>query len=157
MPKSVENRVPLAKGVTPAFSVRTWPFYWLIRATNGYLGNIEDLLDGTGLDVPRWRVLMTLREERWLSVSDIAVHSNTKLSTMTKTVQRMQADGLVACRESKADRRVTEVDLTATGIVASDVARDAAMHVFERAFRGMSDREVGQLNSLMKQVADNLR
>lgn len=138
-------------------SVRTWPFYWLTRAMARYADSMTSALGGTGLDLPSWRVVMVLRGAGWLSVSEIASQSNTKLAAMTKTVQRMKSDGLVESREGEADRRVTLVSLTPAGKAAAELAMEAARHVFRRAFDGMSTPEQETLSQLLREVAENLR
>lgn len=138
-------------------SYRDWPFYWLTRAYVRYIDAITSALAGTGLDASSWRVVMILREREWLSVSDIASEANSKLSTMTKVVKRMQAEGLVVSREGLADRRVTEVSLTQSGLALADVALDAARHVRSRAFGNLDRDKLQQLSGLLGQVAENLR
>ena len=138
-------------------SIRTWPFYWLTRAMARYTDSIASALEGTGLDLPAWRVVMVLRGCGWLSVSEIAAQSNTKLAAMTKTVQRMKADGLVQSREGEADRRVTLVSLTAAGEQAAEGAMAAAQHIFRRAFHGMPAQQQALLSQLLHTVADNLK
>jgi DNA-binding MarR family transcriptional regulator len=131
-------------------SVRQWPFYWLTRATTRYLDAIGSALDGSGLDLPSWRVVMTLREAGWLSVSEIAAQANSKLATMTQTVQRMRSDGFVDCRE-------TLVSLTPAGRAAAERAAAAAEHVFRRAFHDMPAQKRDDLTRLLRDVAENLR
>jgi len=147
----------MADETKAGFSYRSWPFYWLTRANGRYLARMEEALEPTGLDAPSWRVLMTLRQDRRASVSEIAEHSNTKLSTMAKIVRRVEADGLVACSLRASDARVTEVTLTSAGEVAGDEAGRAANVVYERAFRGMSPAEIATLNRLLEKVAHNLK
>lgn len=138
-------------------SVTTWPFYWLTRAVGRYVDSVTSALDGTGLDMPAWRVIMTLKDAEWLSVSEIAAQSNTKLAAMTKTVQRMKAEGLVQSREGEVDRRVTLVSLTPAGVEAAKVAAEAARHVYRRAFHGMTAEQQEDLSVLLRDVAENLR
>jgi DNA-binding MarR family transcriptional regulator len=138
-------------------SVRQWPFFWLTRANARYLDAVGSSLEGSGLDLPSWRVVMTLREAEWLSVSEIAAQANSKLATMTKTVQRMRSDGMVICRESDTDRRVTLVSLTPAGREAAEGAATAAEHVFRRAFQDMATEQREQLTQLLREVAENLR
>lgn len=138
-------------------SIRSWPFYWLTRAMARYTDSLTSALEGTGLDLPSWRVVMVLRGAGWLSVSEIAMQSNTKLAAMTKTVQRMKAEGLVQSREGEADRRVTLVTLTPAGECAAEGGMAAARHVFRRAFHGMSVQQQDLLSQLLHEVADNLR
>jgi DNA-binding MarR family transcriptional regulator len=146
-----------AESAKERFSYRSWPFYWLTRAHGRYLANMEAVLRPTGLDAPSWRVLMTLHEDNRASVSEIAEHSNTKLSTMAKIVHRMAADDLVACTLRPTDARVTEVTLTREGERAGDDAWRAANVVYERAFRGLTRAEMATLNRLLEKVADNLK
>ncbi|MBB3861282.1 DNA-binding MarR family transcriptional regulator [Novosphingobium hassiacum] len=141
----------------PAVQVTEWPFYWLTRAGVAYADAMTSALQGTGLDMPSWRVVMVLRDAEWMSVSEIAALSNSKLAAMTKTVQRMKADALVETRESSADRRVTEVTLTQTGRHAAAVGNQAASRVAHRAFYHMSDRDQQQLSALLANVVQNLR
>lgn len=136
---------------------RTWPFYWLARASGRYRGRMEEMLRGTGLDMPRWRVLMTLRQDRVASVSEIAAHSTAKLPTMTKIIQRMELDGLVRRRPRAGQERIMEVVLTDAGEVAGDTAWKCAAEVYDRAFVGMSHAELEQLKSLLQKVAENLK
>lgn len=138
-------------------SIRTWPFYWLTRAMSRYTDSMASALEGTGLDLPSWRVVMVLRDAGWLSVSEIASQANTKLAAMTKSIQRMKADGLVDSREGDADRRVTLVALTPAGEEAAEAAMDAARHVFRRAFHDMSASQQSMLSELLRNVTENLR
>lgn len=148
----MESNLPEAE-----LSVRTWPFYWLTRAMARYTDSMTSALEGTGLDLPSWRVVMVLRESGWLSVSEIASQSNTKLAAMTKTIQRMKADGLVDSREGEADRRVTIVTLTPEGTRAAEAAMDAARHVFRRAFHAMPAEQQDTLSQLLRELAEKLR
>ncbi len=139
------------------FNYRTWPFYWLARASGRYRGRMEDELRGSGLDMPRWRVLMTLHQDRIASVSEIADHSTEKLPTMTKIIQRMEADGLVRRQPRPGRERIMEVVLTDAGEAAGDIAWVSAEAVYERAFTGLSEAELDTLNGLLQRVAENLR
>jgi MarR family transcriptional regulator, organic hydroperoxide resistance regulator len=139
------------------FNYRSWPFYWLARASGRYRGRMEDELRGSGLDMPRWRVLMTLHQDRIASVSEIADHSTEKLPTMTKIIQRMEADGLVRRQPRPGRERIMEVVLTDAGEAAGDIAWVSAEAVYERAFTGLSEAELDTLNGLLQRVAENLR
>jgi len=138
------------------FSFRTWPFYWLARAHGRYLHDMEQALKPLGLDIPRWRVLMVLHQEPCASVSEIADHAIAKLPTMTRIVQRMQAEGLVTCHARPSDARVTEVTLTEAGQVAGAKAWLAADALYDEAFQRMTKTEIATLNRLLEKLAHNL-
>ena len=141
---------------SPAFNMEEWPFYWLTRFTGRYIRQMEMVLKPIGLDVPRWRVLMILRNNDVLSVSEIADHAIVKLPTMTKIVQRMQAENLVECRQSLEDGRVTEVSLTPKGAEAGEKAWGAANRIYERAFEDLSKKDIATLNKLLRTITRSL-
>lgn len=138
------------------FEFRSWPFYWLAQADGRYLRQLEIALKAVSLDVPRWRVLMSLHEKGCASVSEIAEHAISKLPTMTRIVQRMEADGLVTLRPRRSDARVTEVSLTALGVSAGRQAWQAARSVYAHAFRDMSQGEIDMLRMLLRKLSGNL-
>lgn len=139
-----------------AFSFKTWPFFWLMRAQGQYLAQMEKELRLIGLDLPRWRVLLSLHEEKRLSVSEMANYSAVKLSTMTRIVQRMQADGLVDLASSSRDARVTEVWLTPTGEQAGELAWQAARRVYTQAFGGVSKARINSFTTMCKDIVARL-
>lgn len=140
----------------PSITYRSWPFYWLARAGGRYRARMEEILRPTGLDMPRWRVLMALHQDRVASVSEIAAHTIEKLPTMTKIIQRMEVDGLVLRQPRPGKERVMEVVLTDQGQIAGDEAWRSAAKLYEQAFAGMNAAEIDHLNALLKRVAENL-
>ena len=138
------------------FDLPSWPFYWITRSNNAYLGTLESVLKRTQLDIPRWRVLMLLYGDRARSVTYLAEEAIIKLSTMTRIVQRMGQEGLVKTRPGEADNRVTEVLLTPKGDDARQRAQRAAYKVFAIAFEGISERKIAELNKTLARVLSNL-
>ncbi|MCJ1962139.1 MarR family winged helix-turn-helix transcriptional regulator [Novosphingobium mangrovi (ex Hu et al. 2023)] len=139
-----------------SFRMEQWPFYWMTQFTGSYLRRIELGLKGIGLDIPRWRVLMSLRGREALSVSEIADHAIVKLPTMTKIIQRMQAENLVIAEQSPTDGRVTEVRLTSQGHEAGEKAWAVANRIYRRAFEEVTETEIADLNVLLRKITANL-
>ncbi len=150
------KEVPALFSGSGEFDIEQWPFYWLTRVTGRYLHHMEIALKDIGLDIPRWRVLMSLRGDKVLSVSEIADNAISKLPTMTRIVQRMEADGLVRCRQSAMDRRVTEVELTAAGKHAGAQAWEVADAIYASAFGQISVTDVAELNRTLQTLSRNL-
>ena len=139
------------------FDLHEWPFYWLTRAYGQYLSSLEDALRGVELDIPRWRVLMLLEGDLAKSTSYLADEAISKLSTMTRIIGRMQADGLVETRPRASDGRVTEVLLTKNGRRARVLAWQQANDIYEKAFRDISVADIGQLNATLAKIHGNLK
>ena len=138
------------------FDLREWPFYWLTQAYGNYIANLEATLKEIELDVPRWRVLMLLEGGDARSMSYLATEAITKLSTMTKIIQRMQDDKLVETRQRATDQRVTEIVLTGNGRRARVLARQQAEQIYARAFRDLSAEDLQHLNQLLTKLHTNL-
>jgi DNA-binding MarR family transcriptional regulator len=138
------------------FDRQGWPFFWMTQAVGRYIQRLEPALKRIDLDVSRWRVLMCLQQNQATSVSEIAELAIVKLPTMTKIIQRMQADDLVTCEARASDGRVTEVSLTERGLTARQNAWAIANRLYTQAFRNISPTEKRQLNRLMESIFNNL-
>lgn len=145
-----------ADPVDPLFELAHSPFFWVSRVSGRYVLDMGAVLRRIGMDVPRWRVLMILHEHDPASVSTIADLAVIKLSTVTRIVQRMQAEGLVTCAPRPSDARVTEVSLTEAGAEAVERVRSQASRIFHQAFDSVSDAEISQFLDIMRRLFDNL-
>ena len=146
----------LAVGLNEPFDQKKWPFYWLVKVNGRYVFNLEQTLKSVELDVPRWRVLMLLEGDDAKSISYLSNEAITKLSTMTRIVQRMQEDGLVLTRPRKSDQRVTYVILTMHVWRARILALQLSYEMYTTAFDGIDSKEVEQLNNLLRKLYKNL-
>ncbi|MEM1104137.1 MAG: MarR family winged helix-turn-helix transcriptional regulator [Pseudomonadota bacterium] len=134
-----------------------WPYYWVTRANNAYLFELEKRLKSRGLDIPRWRVLMLLAGSRARSISYLAGEATIKLSTMTRMVQRMEDEGLVQTQPRATDQRVTEVLLTTRGEKARHTAWEQAVGLYEASFAGVAAEQIQEMNRTLSIILENLR
>lgn len=68
------------------------------------------------LSLVKFIVLQALLiKERALSLTDLAVFTNTERHNITTLVERLRKDGLVTTQRSKVDKRVIHVELTGKG------------------------------------------
>jgi DNA-binding MarR family transcriptional regulator len=145
-----------ADPVDPDFEIAGSPFYWLARVDGRYTLRMDAVLKRIGMDVPRWRVLMLLTEHSPASVSELAEHAIIRMSTMTKIVHRMKAEGYVGTRVSATDGRVTEVVLTPKGRQSVQQVRAQAGQIFQQAFHDLSDSQLAGLNEVLQHIFQNL-
>jgi len=137
------------------FRKEEFPFYWIARVYGSYTQEMETALKAVGMDIPTWRVLFILKENGTSSISEISLHAIAKLSTVTKTVYRMKAEGLLDTAPSQQDGRVTEVTLTDTGRDAIERIQLATRHIFLRSFKGLTPSQIQKLNELLQGVLVN--
>jgi len=134
-----------------------WPFFWISQINAAYASALERRIKSYGVDLPRWRALMSLYEDQYLSVSEIADFSAQKLNTTTKVVQRMMSDGLVSTRVRPTDGRVTEVCLTDKGEMLRKQAFAEAQAIFDSTFAKLSDAELRALNTTLSDLFSRLK
>lgn len=135
---------------------RHWPFYWINRVNAHYGRVLERRLKPMGLNMPRWRVLISLYEETYLSVSELSETTAMRLNTTTKVVQSLTAEGLVETRVCPTDKRVTEVCLTARGDSLRAEALEEANAVLAAGFVNVTPEELQALNATLEKVFGQL-
>jgi len=133
-----------------------WPFFWISRVNSLYAQTLDKRLKRIGLDMPRWRVLISLYEEDYLSVSQIAELGALRLNTTTKIVQRLSAEGLVETRIKPDDARVTEVRMTEKGDEVRALCQVEADAVLKLGFQNVSEAERQFLNTILEKVFQQL-
>ncbi|WP_341908976.1 MarR family winged helix-turn-helix transcriptional regulator [Ferrovibrio terrae] len=106
-----ESRDPATRGGFAS----TYLAYLLARASHIVSEEFHLALKNWKLSVPFWRVLASLSDANGMSVSDLAAMTIMKQPRITKILDRMEADGLVARRADRHDRRRVFIDLTDKG------------------------------------------
>ena len=137
---------------------RAWMAYIRVQLRLAYEMN-RQLLADSGMSLPDYDVLTALSAaggER-MQVTALAAQIGWERSRVSHHVRRMTARGLVTCGLSAADRRVTEVTLTAQGRQA--LAEAAPGHVdLVRSlfFGGLPTDLVGPLSAALESVYANI-
>lgn len=142
--------------VSKDFRSKKYPFYWVARLNSLYSAEMDRFLKPLGLNSSKWRVLMILKEYGQLSMTEISTHTVAKLSTITKTIYRMQDDGLVKTSYSLVDGRVTEVVLTKAGLEKLELAKQATSRLIEKAFNGFTEEEISYTNKCLEKIFKNI-
>ncbi|TSH97159.1 MarR family transcriptional regulator [Verticiella sediminum] len=153
---STPKRLSRYNPASEDFRKEEFPFYWVARLNGVYHQHMERALRKVGADVPTWRVLFILKENGTSSMSEISEHAIAKLSTITKIVYRMRAEGLVETSTSANDGRVTEVSVTEAGRQAIAAIQEATQNLFARSFRGLTPAQITKLNQLLEVLFNNL-
>jgi len=138
------------------FQLADSPLYLIVRTAGRYAQELENALNASGMDLLSWRALMIVNEISPSSVSEIAERSVTRLSTMTRVVQRLEKKNLVKLSKRRSDARVTEVHLAPLGKRCVERQRSTAGEIYRRAMRDFSAADVSLLNGLTRRIFTNL-
>jgi homoprotocatechuate degradation regulator HpaR len=87
----------------------------LLRAREQVMGPIRDMLAQSGVNEQKWRVLRVVQEGGPQELSQIADEACLLLSSLTRMVPPMVAEGLITRTTPPEDRRKTIIAITPQG------------------------------------------
>src|SRR5690348_12475504 len=137
---------------------RAWLAYIRVQLRLAYEMN-RQLLAGSGMSLPDYDVLtgLSVAEGGRMPITVLAAQIGWERSRVSHHVRRMSARGLVTCGPSAADRRVTEVTLTARGWQAQEEAAPGHVDLVRRLFfEGLPASLVGPLSEALEGVYANI-
>ena len=109
-------------------------------------------VDRYGIDVPEWRILVTLGQFETMTAKAIGAHSHMHKTKVSRAVSELERRKLLVRRENRADRREAFLTLTPAGrAIYNDLAPgalDFARRLFETvdpADRAAFERAVARL------------
>jgi MarR family transcriptional regulator, transcriptional regulator for hemolysin len=128
----------------------------LARAAKSVSRAFDDALAEAGGSLPVWLVLISLKSRPLRNQRELADAVGIREATLTHHLNAMDAQGLVTRRRDPANRRVHLVELTEAGEAAFLRLRDAASAFDERLRRGLTDRDVDDLERLLHRLERNV-
>lgn len=121
----------------PGRFVDGYLLYLLARASGIASAEFHDRLKTRGVPVPVWRILAVLKGADGVTIGELAVRCLANQPTVTKTIDRMQAQGLVNRTSDAVDRRRVFVRLTPAGeALVDNLIAEAKAHQ-DRLVRAM--------------------
>jgi DNA-binding MarR family transcriptional regulator len=114
-PAGIDPACMTSAGGRPDRFVDGYLLYLLARASSIASAGFHEELRSLGVPVPVWRVLASLKGTAGLTVGDLARRCLANQPAMSKTIEKLVAQGLVERRGDASDRRRTWVALTAPG------------------------------------------
>mgnify|MGYP000515952693 CR=1 FL=1 len=121
----------------------------LIRAREGVMAPIRDMLIETGITEQQWRVLRVLSEHGLLDTSTLASRASLLFPSLTRIATTMRKKGLITQTRDEVDRRRQFIAITEAGqkIIDDHSAQSAQIVVDLR--RTLGDENYEQLLDLL--------
>lgn len=115
----------------------------LIRAREGVMAPIRDMLSETGITEQQWRVLRVLAENGPLDATSLADRASLLFPSLTRIATKMREKGLITQTRDEVDRRRHFIAITATGqkIIDDRAEQSAQIVVDMRATLGEDNYE----------------
>ncbi|MCP3710805.1 MarR family transcriptional regulator [Paraburkholderia sp. CNPSo 3274] len=117
-------------------------------------GEFHVIVQAAGFEVSDWRVLSTLSEGKAISIGQLAQVSVTKQPTVTRLLDRMEAQGYVKRIPHETDRRITLVRITPQGQkLVSALIKQARAHE-ERVLAPLGNAKAEELKATLRLLLD---
>lgn len=156
-PRTRKPADPTRKGVAPAQSqVDDNSLGFLMKQVYLSLNRLMDQdMTPLGLTAMQWRPIICLAKNRADTAAELAKIIAVDTGAMTRTLDRLEAKGLVARSRSQEDRRVVRLELTEAGqAIAHDIPARISRSM-QHHLRGFDAEEVRMLTHFMQRMLAN--
>ena len=140
----------------PDFSLDRHVFFWMTQAIAARDRRLAGEMKNFGLRVPEWRALAALYARRRCTMSELSDLSSIDRTTLTRTVDRMEAAGWVARLTDARDARVTRLAPTAAGERLFQRIWPAVQQLNRAALEGLPAGTADMLRQSLEQMKTNL-
>jgi DNA-binding MarR family transcriptional regulator len=130
--------------------------YLLNRAASIIAARFSDDLKSYTINLQAWRVLTALRHEDHQTLSDLASHTGSELSYLSRAVGSLESKGYIHRSESHSDRRTIHLSLTSEGISIVDELSPRAREIERMSGKGVSARELEITLKTLRAIYSNL-
>jgi DNA-binding MarR family transcriptional regulator len=130
--------------------------YLLNRAARIIAARFSDDLKSYDINLQEWRVLTALRHEDHQTLSDLAGHTGSELSYLSRAVGALESKGYVRRSASPADRRNIHLSLTAAGTAIVSELAPRAWRIERMSVEGVSTRELNIALRTLRTIYSNL-
>lgn len=138
------------------FQLERHVFFWLTQAIGARDRELAQGLRDYGLRVPEWRALAALYARRRCAMSELADLATIDRTTLTRTIDRMEASGWLARLADEADLRITRLELTAAGRRMFERIWPEVQRLNDLALAGLSPSQIESLRKILGQMRANL-
>ena len=129
---------------------------YLMRRVLGAMSTEADRrFEPAGLTNAQWVPLFKLHMGLAGTVAELARECQLDTGAMTRTLDRVEAKGLVRRVRSSEDRRVVNIELTEQGRAAARRIPAVLCRVQNSHLRGFTEPEWEQLKNLLRRMLDN--
>lgn len=109
-----------------------------------------------GLTVPKYRILMVLRQHRVLSFKQIAQMTRIEPPTLSRLLNTLEESGLIRRSRSVADTRSVMVSLSPAGRSAAEKVIPFSKAVEDMVMQGVSEADAATFRRLLGELYENV-
>jgi len=153
-----ERPLPPAQPATLGeIGLTSFPPYLMNRIMGRYNTSLRDEMAKLGLSTPKARALAVLSVNDGLLIRDLAVFTVVEQSTLSRALDKLQADGLVRREVDREDSRGIRVFITEAGRTAFEELWPYMAAAAARMFGGIEEDERRAFVGTLQKMLANIR
>jgi len=126
----------------------------LLRTREHVMGPIRPMLAKIGLTEQKWRILRILAENGPLEQTAISRHACLLLSSLTRILGRMEADGLIRRDQDPGDKRRSIVQITSQGSALIETHQPESNEIYRKLEEKYGHEKLNLLLDLLEELQD---
>jgi DNA-binding MarR family transcriptional regulator len=145
-----------ATDLQSAVALEEFPPYMFHLITSSLNNSLLERLRPHGVTVQRWRVLMVVANLGPRTITELARFTLIEQSAVSRVVDQMERDGLVARWASTTDNRLVRVQLTDHGRTTYHQLLPTAQEHADAMVAGFDSEERAQLYDFLRRIMRNM-
>ena len=134
-----------------------YPPYLMNRIMGRYNAVLRAEMAGLGLTTPKLRALAVLSVVEGPLIRELSVYTVVEASTLSRTLDQLQSEGLVRRAADAADSRAVRVFITGTGRSRFEALWPHMAAAQARMFRGVPEDEKRAFVGTLQKMLANIR
>ncbi len=131
--------------------------YLMNRIMGRYNASLRDEMADQGLSTPKMRALAVLSVVEGPLIRELAVYTVVDPSTLSRSLDQLQADGLIRREGDATDSRAVRVFITESGRVSFEALWPHMAQAQARMFRGIPEVERAVFVATLQKMLTNIR
>ncbi len=131
--------------------------YLMNRIMGRYNESLREKLASSGLSVAQMRTLGVLSVVDGLMINELAIYAVIEQSTLSRTLDAMEKEGLISRRASEQDNRVRNIFLTDAGRSTFAKIWPHMQEEYSTMFQGITQTELEALLTTLRKMLVNIR
>lgn len=105
--------------------------------------------------VAQWKIIMLIGNNRCDTAAGLAEALECDMGSVTRTLDRLEAKGLVKRERSRTDKRLVHLSLTAEGSELLPNLPEVSINAMNEVLKDFTMEEVGQLKEFLRRIIRN--
>ncbi|WP_426031318.1 MarR family winged helix-turn-helix transcriptional regulator [Cypionkella sp. TWP1-2-1b2] len=131
--------------------------YLMNRIMGRYNASLREEMADLGLSTPKMRALAVLSVIEGPLIRELAIYTVVDPSTLSRSLDQLQADGLIRREVDSADSRAVRVFITEAGRNTFETLWPHMAKAQARMFRGIAEAERQTFTATLQKMLTNIR